>query len=111
VSNPHASTSGPIYSELAESDPSFAEIVELFIESLPERLSAMQQAFEKNDIDALGRLTHQLKGAGAGHGYPCLTEKAAELEQQVKESALGDVGTGLTQLSELVSRVKVLPPD
>ncbi len=98
-----------IYSQLAQSDNDFAEIVQLFVDGLVHRLQSMQEAFEKDDLGRLRRLAHQLKGSGGGHGYPILTEKAAELEQQVISGEINEIKTGLAELADLIAHVQVLP--
>ncbi len=84
MSDLHSQVSESIYSDLAQSDPDFAEIVELFVDGLTQRLEAMQDALQANDMDCLRCLTHQLKGSGGGHGYPTLSQSASALEQQIQ---------------------------
>ncbi len=99
----------PIYSDLAQSDPAFSEIVELFVDGLTQRLDAMLDALQANDMDRLRRLVHQLKGSGGGHGYPTLSQNASALEQQILEGATGEIAQGLDELAGLVARINVLP--
>ena len=103
------SVEGPIYSELAQSDKDFVEIVELFVHGLVGRLESMQEALSNNDLDRLRRLAHQLKGSGAGHGYTVLTEKAADIEQQAIKGEIDHIRTGLTELQAVTARIEVLP--
>ena len=70
----------------------------------------MEEALEENDFARLRRLFHQLKGSGGGHGYPLLTSKAADLEQLVMNSEVEHLKAGLEELTQLMNRVKVLPP-
>ncbi len=109
MSDSQLQVSDPIYSDLAQSDPAFSEIVELFVDGLTQRLDAMQDALQANDMDRLRRLVHQLKGSGGGHGYPVLSQNASELEQQVLQGAAGEITRGLDELAGLVARIKVLP--
>ncbi len=109
MSDSHLQVSEPIYSDLAQSDPDFAEIVELFVDGLTQRLEAMQDALQANDMDCLRRLTHQLKGSGGGHGYPMLSQNASALEQHVLEGATAEITRGLDELASLVARIKMLP--
>lgn len=109
MSNQQSNVCDPIYSELAQSDADFAEIVELFVDGLVDRLRGMEQALDENDLDRLRRLFHQLKGSGGGHGYPLLTSKAADLEQLAINSQVEQIKAGLEELTQLMGRVKVLP--
>lgn len=110
MSDQQSSVCDPIYSELAQSDADFAEIVELFVNGLIDRLRSMEDALQHNDLDGLRRLFHQLKGSGGGHGYPLLTSKAADLEQLAINSDFEHIKAGLEELTQLMNRVKVLPP-
>src|SRR5439155_23973911 len=49
-----------------------------FIERLPERVAAMHRLLSANELDELKRTLHQLKGAGAGFGFPTITQLAAK---------------------------------
>ena len=59
-----------ITSELVQEDPDFIDLVEEFVASLDDRLSDLQAALAKQDVQQLRNLAHQLKGAGGGHGLP-----------------------------------------
>jgi HPt (histidine-containing phosphotransfer) domain-containing protein len=72
----------PLRSEFAD-DPEMSELVQLFVGELPARLDAMASAWEQGDVAALRRLTHQLKGAGAGYGFPAVGKAAGEVEKAV----------------------------
>ncbi len=109
MSDLQSQVSEPIYSDLAQSDPDSAEIVELFVDGLTQRLEVMQDALQANDMDCLRRLTHQLKSSGGGHGYPTLSQSASALEQQIQKGATGEITRGLDELASLVARIKVLP--
>jgi HPt (histidine-containing phosphotransfer) domain-containing protein len=74
------------YSPLA-TDPDLAELVELFVQELPERLAQLQLAFETGNLAELARFAHQLKGAGGSYGFPQLTPIAARLEMMAKQGA------------------------
>ncbi len=70
-----------IHSELGDPE-SFGEIIEIFLEQLPERLDHLDGFLESGDYRQLALLAHQLKGAGGGYGYPGLTQGAAKLEAE-----------------------------
>ena len=88
------------YSQLA-ADPDLAELVDLFIDELPERLRQLHAALEQGNRHDLARFSHQLKGAGGSYGFPQLTPAAAELELLAKQAA--DEPTLRRALHELVA--------
>ena len=101
------SNNGPICSKLVEEDPTFADIVEDFVAGLDGRLQALQEAFATHDFENLRSLSHQLKGAGGGHGYQILTELAAVLEKQAVAEQIDACEQSLAELTSIIGRVEV----
>jgi HPt (histidine-containing phosphotransfer) domain-containing protein len=65
------------------SDPDMREILELFVKEMPSRVRDLRASWEKRELDKVGRLAHQLKGAGGGYGFGVISEAAAKLEKSV----------------------------
>ncbi|UUO05396.1 Hpt domain-containing protein [Blastopirellula sp. J2-11] len=80
------SSSEPLYSELGD-DPDLAEIVEMFVDEMPDRIESMLNCVDKNDWDGLGRIAHQLKGAAGSYGFGQITPYAAQLEHDCRSQA------------------------
>lgn len=109
MSNTNDNPKPPLVSELA-SEPDMIELVEMFVAELPERISAMQTAIVENDVASLTRLSHQLKGAAGGYGFPCITDAAAILESSSKAAADTDrLRVELTALTDLCNRATAVP--
>lgn len=79
-----AAPSDLIHSDLGDPE-TFGELVEIFLEQLPERLDQLHRFLESGDYRQLALLAHQLKGAGGGYGYPGLTQGAAKLEAEARQ--------------------------
>ena len=60
---------GPIRSSLPTEDDMLREIVAEFVESIPARLDAMEQALASEDYEDLQRHVHGLKGSGGTAGF------------------------------------------
>ena len=102
-----------LYSSLA-SDPDLAELVEIFVESLPERVESLRQAFEQGDWETLRRTAHQIKGAAGSYGFDPLSPSAAQLEQRIGAGEDQDVEAirqALDELLELCARVRAGMPE
>ena len=99
----------PIPSDLVGQDGDYAEIVEQFIQELPQRMQAIEGAVLGQNFEELQRLAHQLKGSGGGYGYPALSERATQLEQLAISHELAGCRTALEDLRQLVSRLVVGP--
>ncbi len=94
-----------IHSEL-ENEEGFEELLADFVASLPTRINDMRNALNAGIWDDLRRFSHQLKGAGGGHGYPQLTDEARTLEQCAKQCDPGGANVSLAALERLVKAIQ-----
>jgi len=77
--------SAPLRSELAQ-DPDFAELLELFIHDLPDRIAAIQIAARRHDLAHLTQLARQFRTAARGYGFPAMTGPAARIETLARDA-------------------------
>ncbi len=99
-----------IYSTLAD-DPSLGELVEMFVNELPDRITALETEARGGNWARLGRLAHQLKGAAGNHGFDAILPCAARLERAVQEQCADDqILAALDELLELCRRVRFGTP-
>ena len=75
----------PLYSTLAE-DADLREIVELFVEEMPDRVANLLDRFAVRDWTGLRRVAHQLKGAAGSYGFAPITPTAGRLEDAIRNS-------------------------
>jgi HPt (histidine-containing phosphotransfer) domain-containing protein len=88
------------YSSLGD-DPDLAEIVELFVEEMPCRVSELQLRYGDADWAGLGRLAHQLKGSAGSYGFEQITPLASRLELACR--AASDTRAITDALDDLIS--------
>ncbi|MCA9214189.1 MAG: Hpt domain-containing protein [Planctomycetales bacterium] len=69
-----------IFSTLA-TDPELGDLVTMYVDEMPDRMTQIREAYVANERDRLIRLIHQLKGAAGSYGFPTLTQAAAATEQ------------------------------
>ena len=79
----------PLYSSFG-ADPFMADLVEMYVAEMPQRVSSLADAFCRNDRDDLQRFAHQIKGAAGGYGFDLLTTLAAVLEQTLRDDRRDD---------------------
>lgn len=104
-------SSQPIVSEMAN-DADMLELIEMFVEDLPKRAAALEQALRAGELAALTRIAHQLKGAAGGYGFPTITEAAAELEQCAKTSSdLARLELEVRRVADLCARARATSPE
>ena len=96
----------PLLSEFVD-DPEFADLIELFIDGLSEKVVAIEQAVSTSDVDAIRTTAHQLKGAAGGYGFSIITEAAAALEESAKnQDELQRIAAGAAELVALCRRAQ-----
>ncbi len=76
---PESDSAGPVYSCLA-GDPMLGELVDFFVEEMPERINALAVVARNRDWSQLTRTAHQLKGSAGSYGFTKITPYAARLE-------------------------------
>jgi len=79
-----ASTTELLYSSLA-ADPDLGDLVQMFVDEMPDRIGGFEARLEVGDWHALQRSAHQLKGAAGSYGFDHLTPCAARLEQVLRD--------------------------
>jgi len=97
--SPDSKDLGPLISKLA-GDPDLGELVDVFVDGLPDRLAAFQQHMAEGDLAALAEIAHQLKGTAGSFGFPVITEQAKLVEQSAK--AADDLEALRRSVEELV---------
>lgn len=89
--------SGPLRSEFSN-DPDMREIVEMYVQEMPARVSKLQDLWAAQQMDELKRLAHQLKGASGGYGFAPVGSAAAKVESSLMSLAEGSASASLDQL-------------
>jgi HPt (histidine-containing phosphotransfer) domain-containing protein len=86
-------------------DSEDAELIEYFLGELPDRVDAINQASSSDDVEQLGRLAHQLKGAAPGFGFPLIGSAAAKLEGSIRalDQSEEDVNLVRAEVENLIS--------
>jgi signal transduction histidine kinase/CheY-like chemotaxis protein/HPt (histidine-containing phosphotransfer) domain-containing protein len=67
-------------------DPEFKELVNKFLEDLPDKVNDINEAYQSQDWTNMKSLVHKLKGTGASFGYPVITELATQIHKDLQES-------------------------
>jgi PAS domain S-box-containing protein len=101
---------GPISSRLS-SNPKFLPTVRKFITRLETNLSAMDSCLETEDLDALARLAHWLKGSAGMVGFDAFTEPARNLEALIQDEKMSEIEAQLMELRSLADRIDLGAPE
>lgn len=99
-----------LYSRLAENE-GLADLVELFVEELPNRVAQLRTHFDAENWAELERYAHQINGAAGSYGFDLLTPAAARLERAVAvHDSCEQIAAALEELEALCQRVRAGTP-
>ncbi|CAN5432637.1 hypothetical protein BH10PLA1_BH10PLA1_08470 [soil metagenome] len=93
----------PVKALLAK--PKLAKLVEKFVTGLDDRLAAIRKAVDEEDHKQLKVLSHQLKGAAGGFGFPNISRVAADMEH-VDEKQIATLAKSVRELADLCIQAK-----
>ena len=96
----------PVRSHLVEEDPEFTDLVLEFVNNLGPVLDQLNEMLRQNDMDAMRKLVHMLKGQGGSFGYPMVTELASQIEFQILNQHPDNIGSLLSDLAALHLRMQ-----
>ncbi len=98
-----------LVSKLAD-DPDMIELVEMFLEELPERVNSLEKALAEQDLDTVAMLAHQLEGAAGGYGFPTITQAAKDCEATAKDHEnMEALDQQVRQLADLCRKASAKP--
>lgn len=97
-------TGGPPVRSQFANEPEMRELVELFVGELPQRTQTLMEAYNTQQWEIVQRISHQLKGASAGYGFPTIGAAAGRVEEVVKSGPISTQET-VAQLTESVKQL------
>lgn len=90
-----------------EGDDTFVkEIIGIYLEDIPERLSALKSARVSDDRALYVRSAHTIKGSSANVGAAEVQHLATRLEQRAKQEALAELDQDLGALEAACVRAQ-----
>jgi HPt (histidine-containing phosphotransfer) domain-containing protein len=106
VESQRSYASGVIKSSLAD-NPRMQTIIPEFVSGLPGEVRKMTDLLERNDLPALQKIVHQLRGASGGYGFELATAVANRAEEAIKVgNALESITAEINSLIEVIRRIE-----
>jgi HPt (histidine-containing phosphotransfer) domain-containing protein len=84
---------------LDDDDALIADVISLFLDSVPPRMTALQEALEAGDRPRLKREAHSLKGAGGNLAATPFVSLSASLEAMSETASLDALRGALAALA------------
>lgn len=83
-----------------DNDEFLREIIGIFLEDTPNRLTELTQSLADGDAGVFTRAAHSIKGSSSNVGAARLRAVAEKLEHTARKEGLGTVATTLTELNQ-----------
>ncbi len=81
-----------------------ADLIDLFAQTVPERLVAAREAQARGDLETVARVGHSLTSTAGNLGVVDLQELAAALEERARVGDAAPLGELLTQMEMALER-------
>lgn len=89
-----------------DNDEFLREIVGIFLEDTPKRLSELEECLAKQDVRSFTRAAHSIKGSSANVGAAYLRSAAERLEHKSNAEGLSDVTAQISEVRERFAEAK-----
>ena len=94
--------------DIVQVEASLEPLVPKFMANRRKETAAMREALAAQDLDAVRRISHGMKGAGGSYGFDRITDFAAVIEQAAKSADVVMLERTLPLLEAYLDRVEVL---
>jgi PAS domain S-box-containing protein len=97
----------PIKSTLIDGNPKMQELVERYIECLPDQLDEIKNLYQLNDFNSLKELIHTIKGTAGNYGFLDLTNIAATINAELNNENYTDIESHFSEIDTIYERIKL----
>ena len=101
---PAACDDSVLISNLAD-DPELVQVLDIFIDMLPEMLDSIGAAWRETNMETLKRHVHELKGAGGSAGFPIVMQHTAQIENIVATGQDDQLEKAVKELLDLCEQI------
>lgn len=79
-----------------------AQLVPAYLERRVSDVQTMEEALRADDLAAIQRIAHNLKGTGSGYGFSEITEIGRRMETAAKAGGRSEIRACLSDLTEFL---------
>jgi HPt (histidine-containing phosphotransfer) domain-containing protein len=88
-----------------EVQKTIAQLVPAYLERRTADVQVLEQALKRDDLPAIQRIAHNMKGTGSGYGFTKITDIGARMEAAAKSGRYSEVGVCLSDLTDFLNSV------
>lgn len=89
-------------------DADLEDIVPRFLEIRQKNIISINGALKGGDYDAIVRIGHSMKGAGAGYGFDYITEIGNSIEDGAKIKDAEKIKRCVRELSDYLNNIEIV---
>jgi HPt (histidine-containing phosphotransfer) domain-containing protein len=89
-------------------DADLADIVPVFLANRQKDIAKIRAVLAEGNFAEVQRLGHGMKGAGAGYGFPLVTDLGRALEEAARARDAAQIESRIHELETYLSRVEVI---
>ena len=82
-----------------------AKMSKLFLTSLPEKITSINNAYQEEDWSSLDAISHKLKGVGGAMGYPNVTTLAQSINTLTREKKYNECKSSIDELINYSNKI------
>lgn len=83
-----------------------AELVPGYLQRRQAEIRVLEDALASGELPVIQRIAHNIKGTGAGYGFPEITELGRAMEAAAKAGNQPEIRARLSELTGLLSHLK-----
>ncbi len=92
-------------------NPDYYKTIEMFVGNLSERIQAMQDSLDRNDLQDLASKVHSLKGLGSFAGFSIYSDMAKEIEKMLDKNQTDEIQKQVDELVRFCAKTKFIVPE
>lgn len=83
-----------------------ARLVPVYLDRRAADVHTPEQALQEDDLAAIQRIAHNMKGTGSGYGFSKITEIGARMEAAAKAGGRSEVQACLSDLTDFLHSIE-----
>lgn len=91
-----------------EIDPDLEDLIPGFLENRARDVETLGGLLAAQDLAAIQRIGHSLKGVGGGYGFDGITDIGAAIEKAAESGDAAALAPQIEQLADYLSRVEIV---
>ena len=93
---------------IVQVDAEIEDIIPVFLEEMLENITAIKEAVEQSDYEAIHLLGHRSKGTAGSYGFDAIVEISRSVELAAKAQNLEEVRNLADQLGNYLEHIEVV---